>query len=85
MEKVHHLSHRLMVSVHKNDSVLNETKVTFSGAVNSLRLCSNLNPEIFLQIEEKAQRNTNTEADVVMKEITRKIKDENTKEKGTCF
>lgn len=53
--------------------------------LNSLKLCSNINLGTFLQIEGKAQRNANTAADVAMKEITRKIKDDNTKEKGKCF
>lgn len=38
---------------------------------------------MFLQMEEKAHKNTSTAAHVAMREITRKIND-NTKEKGQC-
>lgn len=37
---------------------------------------------MFVQMEGKAQRKPNTAAHSVMKEITRKIKDGNAKEKG---
>lgn len=39
----------------------------------------------FLQIEGKAQRNPNSGAHFVMNEITKKIKESNTKEKGLGF
>lgn len=45
-----------------------------------------MNLGIFVQVEEKAHRNPpNTVPNVAMKEITRKIKDDNPKQKGTCL
>lgn len=86
MDKVHHLSVRLMVSVHKNDSQSQlRQRELFLWVLKGLKRCSNINLGIFLQIEGKAKINTNAAADVAMKEITRKIKDDNTQDKGTCF
>lgn len=44
----------------------------------------NINLGMFLQMEEKAHKNTSTAAHIAMREITRKINDDNTKEKGQC-